>query len=662
MRKFLLVSVAILVQVGCIRHYDDVIVAKDVPRQEAVADDVTGDAEVPPTDTSKDTPTGDIAPADMVDIKDGCIPNCGEETECGSDGCGGVCGTCSEGQECNDGECQLLQSDCNTCKDECGEDYSGPNCCWPGEKKCNGPKLIVCEDLFPDDLICDCWKWLDTLGEDCPNDYEVCKQLENGQFGCGCAFASCGDICCPEGVTCYIEGECCNTNCDVNECGPDGCGGSCGECIGQDLCVEGVCECQSACEDKECGDDSCGGSCGTCPAGESCGAGGQCQVVCGDGECASGDEDYCNCSEDCAASTCAGCCAGSACKVGTADNHCGENSASCQNCLVQDKICVNQQCQCQCDDGMCCAGETCYSCPGDCDSCCGNGACDYGETCETCPGDCGLCPQLCGDNTCNEDENCNTCPQDCGECPVECEPGVSSGTKTNGQYGVVWVEIPAGCFMMGCSPGDGGCGNDEKPPHEVTVSSFEMLETEVTEGQYLAFTGQDPSCDYGEGGGADSPVECVGWSDANAFCVGIGGRLPTEAEWEYAARGGTTTRYYCGDDAGCLDDVAWHGGNSNTHKHDVHTKLPNDYGLYDMLGNCWEWVEDWYSPSYYATSPAQDPPGPESGNYHVIRGGDWASSMPPANNDKYVRVTSRTPSSAIPGDRLGLRCVRTSGE
>jgi formylglycine-generating enzyme required for sulfatase activity len=245
---------------------------------------------------------------------------------------------------------------------------------------------------------------------------------------------------------------------------------------------------------------------------------------------------------------------------------------------------------------------------------------------------------------------------------------------------VVWVEIPAGCFMMGCSPGDQSCGDYENPPHEVTVGKFEMLETEVTEGQWAAVmpgvkvdgvqVALDPSCDYNGGGGANSPVECVNWKEAKAFCEAVDpkGRLCTEAEWEYAARGGTTTKYYCGDNASCLDGIAWYDPNSGGHKHDVSVKpggkQPNAYGLYDMLGNVWEWVEDCWHADYDLDDdgdgdwtvgyPAWTAPPCDSGSYRVLRGGSFG------NVDFGLRVSNRyyyDPSDV--SHYLGLRCCRS---
>jgi eukaryotic-like serine/threonine-protein kinase len=223
--------------------------------------------------------------------------------------------------------------------------------------------------------------------------------------------------------------------------------------------------------------------------------------------------------------------------------------------------------------------------------------------------------------------------------------------------------------MMGCSPGDGECANDEKPPHEVTVSKFEMMETEVTEGQYSAVIGGAPSCDYNGGGGANSPVECIDWDDAVAFCEAVdpNGRLCTEAEWEYAARGGTTTKCYCGDNASCLGDIAWYSANSDDgpgkHKHDVKSKDPNAYGLHDMLGNVWEWVEDCWHNDYDLDDNGEGdwnvgyPAWTQncSGSYRVKRGGSFYY-----DSGVYLRVSSRDyVNPSYDYFYLGARCCRS---
>ncbi len=184
--------------------------------------------------------------------------------------------------------------------------------------------------------------------------------------------------------------------------------------------------------------------------------------------------------------------------------------------------------------------------------------------------------------------------------------------------------------------------DDEKPPHPVRITrAFYLGEHEVTQGQYLAVMGQNPS-DFK--GSDDLPVEQVSWLDAVKFCNelsqrekrtpyyriegdqvsivgGQGYRLPTEAEWEYACRAGSTTRYPFGDDEADLGQHAWFDSNSEQKTHPVGQKQPNGWGLYDMLGNVCEWCQDDYDADYYTASPPADPPGPAEAPYRVLRGG-----------------------------------------
>jgi formylglycine-generating enzyme required for sulfatase activity len=215
--------------------------------------------------------------------------------------------------------------------------------------------------------------------------------------------------------------------------------------------------------------------------------------------------------------------------------------------------------------------------------------------------------------------------------------------------GVNWVFITGGTFNMGCSPEDSTCADHELPAHSVTVAPFMIMEAELTEGQYQALVGTNPSFTPK---GANYPVENLTWDEARVFCEAIGGRLPTEAEWEFAARGGTTTKYYCGDDSACVPTIGWCNTNAEGAKHPVKEKLANALGLYDTTGNVWEWVADWYAADYYATSPAENPKGPETGTEKVARGGSFV-------NLGSARVSSRyntDPASAF--DTLGLRCAK----
>ena len=177
---------------------------------------------------------------------------------------------------------------------------------------------------------------------------------------------------------------------------------------------------------------------------------------------------------------------------------------------------------------------------------------------------------------------------------------------------------------MGATSEQGGYADvDESPVHQVTVSSFYMGETEVTQRQWKAIMGSNPSHFTGD----NRPVECVSWNDCQEFIqklnqlTGRTFRLPTEAEWEYAARGGVHHSGYKYAGSNSVGGVAWYSDNSGSQTHDVKTKQPNALGLYDMSGNVWEWCSDWYRS--YSSGALTDPQGPSSGSYRVLRGGSW---------------------------------------
>jgi formylglycine-generating enzyme required for sulfatase activity len=249
--------------------------------------------------------------------------------------------------------------------------------------------------------------------------------------------------------------------------------------------------------------------------------------------------------------------------------------------------------------------------------------------------------------------------------------------------------VPAGTYAVGCTRGQSGCENDEQPSHKVKLTrSVLVMETEVTQGLWESVMGTRPwegqtywdgkeqgPC-AGAGVGPSLPVYCIDWRDAARFAnalsardgleacysfagsealwpkgVACGGwRLPTEAEWEVAARGGGDP-LHAGE--GPVGALAWTKENSGGRAHAVKETLANGYGLYDMSGNVWEWVWDWYGP--YSSGAQVDPVGPLSGSYRVNRGGGW-------NNDAaYARVARRNFYS--PGNRfrnLGVRLLRTA--
>jgi len=218
--------------------------------------------------------------------------------------------------------------------------------------------------------------------------------------------------------------------------------------------------------------------------------------------------------------------------------------------------------------------------------------------------------------------------------------------------GLTWVLIPGGMYKMGCVPQDTKCSNSEKPQHPVTVSTFDLTETVITQDQYYAVTGKRPS--YFTGCGGDCPVENVDWYEAKAFCAAVGGRLPSEAEWEYAARGRTTTIYYCGNDSSCLSEIAWYSNSYYNETHPVKTKDPNDFGLYDMLGNVWEWTEDcWHNDYTGAPSYGGIWAGGNS-SYRVLRGGWWFFIY-----DYFLRASNRLDGAPDYGySDVGFRCSR----
>ena len=192
------------------------------------------------------------------------------------------------------------------------------------------------------------------------------------------------------------------------------------------------------------------------------------------------------------------------------------------------------------------------------------------------------------------------------------------------------VLIPAGELMMGSDESDESAYHDEKPQHRVEITEpFYLGASEVTQEQYQRVMGKDPSRFEGD---PQRPVETVSWEDAVEFCwrlserEGNTYRLPTEAEWEYAARAGSTTNWCFGDSESQLGDYAWYGENSGRTTHPVARKKPNAWGLYDMHGNVWEWCRDWFDSDYYGNSPGNDPMGPSSGTDRVLRGGSWDSS------------------------------------
>jgi formylglycine-generating enzyme required for sulfatase activity len=256
--------------------------------------------------------------------------------------------------------------------------------------------------------------------------------------------------------------------------------------------------------------------------------------------------------------------------------------------------------------------------------------------------------------------------------------------RLNPKDSMPYAWIPAGEFNMGCEANDSECDTEERPAHRVNISrGFWLGQTAVTVGAYQTYARQTrtpmpPSHDNdGRKLNAaaevpDLPVVAVTWGEAAAYCQWAGGRLPTEAEWEYAARAGATGHRY-----GELDDIAWYGDNSGRERldtqsiarrdevhyvqrlvqngngpHPVGRKKPNAWNLYDTLGNVWQWTADWFDGHYYSVSPAADPPGPPQGAWKVLRGGSWFVT---GWDTRVVLRYGRAPSNR--NNDFGFRCA-----
>ena len=272
--------------------------------------------------------------------------------------------------------------------------------------------------------------------------------------------------------------------------------------------------------------------------------------------------------------------------------------------------------------------------------------------------------------------------------------------ESSAAYPVVMVSIPGGSFQMGCTPeGDDDCSTNEFPRHTVTLSSYAISATEITSCQYAdylnaalaagfitatsssvhgpwngagnyeyiylagSYNGVSANINYSDNeftvneGMENYPVVYVSWYGAVAFAEYYGGRLPTEAEWEYAARSGGTEEKWSGTGSEAqLPEYAWYSANNNPYgPKPVGTKLPNSLGLYDMSGNVYEWCSDWYSSGYYDVSPEVNPQGPLSGSYRVRRGGYFSG------NAYSLRCSSRYysyPSITLSG--IGFRMASTN--
>ena len=472
--------------------------------------------------------------------------------------------------------------------------------------------------------------------------------------------------------------------------------------------------CLPGCGDEHatCGPSTCGGCCdaaGVCQPGvtsATCGAGGAACQDCAGGDCVNG-----SCGElPCGPDNCAGCCdTDDVCQDGTTASACGSGGQACQDC-GEHGACDDSSgaAVCACDTGY--AGAACDTCDagyqdndadgtclpdcatsgldcglhGTCDDSSGAAvcACDTGyagaacDTCDagyqdndadgTCLPDCATSGLDCGlHGTCDDSSGAALCTCDEGYVGDYCETCAPEYEDFGSGCVLFWVSIPGGMFMMGSDSG----GSNELPVHQVTVPSFEMSRTEVTVSHYQqcvdAVMCTEPSqCDsyynWGVAGRGDHPVNCVDWDQAVAFCTWVGGRLPSEAEWEYAARGGGQVIIYpWGDESpsctyAVMDEGAGYGcGEDRTWAVRSKTAGNTAQGLCDMAGNVFEWVQDWYHSDYNGAPSDGSAWETPSGSYRVSRGGSFD------NYGYNLRASYRD--AGVPSNRfdnLGCRCAR----
>jgi len=431
------------------------------------------------------------------------------------------------------------------------------------------------------------------------------------------------------------------------------------------------CECQRNCTGRVCGDDGCGGSCGTCEKTQDC-IDGQCLCIFETcmGECCDPGEKCSNglcCLPSCGSKLCGSDGCGGECPPGCDPGQiCDQQTWTCQTCVSD------------------CNGKECG--PDGCDGSCAPG-CSHGYVCSQ--GLCEICVPDCTDRECGPD-GCD------GECPPGCDStyNCNNNGKCIDSTQRTWITVNAGTFTMGSPPDEPG-RFDSETQHEVTITrDFVILATEVQQGDFEAVMGYNPSelsdC------GPDCPITDVTWHEAAAYtnalsasegfescyeCTGNapdttcelnpkymtpydchGYRLPTEAEWEYAARGGTLASTYNGnvdqDHLHCespnaiLDPIAWYCGNASMDIHSCGQKTPNPLGLFDMLGSEWEWCQDWYAD--YPAAAATDPWGVATGTEKVRRGGSYLDN---GLDSRAARRRKLGPTWA--GTNDGFRPVRT---
>ena len=680
--------------------------------------------------------SGDIVQADEgVSTRDPgtdiCVPQC-DGRDCGDDLCGGLCGTCIDGKQCVVGTCSCVAEDHKAC---CGDTV-----CWFDSCDAQGVKTTDCPyGCNPDAAIC----------RDCVGD---CSGKDCGDDGCGlecglCTKSACDLLIFTPGQTCFSDictGDRTPQNCnDGNVCTTDLCdpSGGCAntnntlECAAATCesgifhaavtCFGGACPSQTevACDDgKYCTDDTCdvGAGCSSALLGGYCLIDGTCH---GDGQASVSDvcqvctvlastTDWSNATDgtDCTEPSCSELtftagktCASGACTGGGGTQDCYDGK-TCTN-----DSCSTGGCSSVLQDSHCLIAGTCYL----------EGASKGSDSCQVCTstlsttswsnaidgtscgigGGCvlGLCCMPDDHKACSGGNVYwhDSCGNE-GALAQRCQSGCTAGVcDPSGGCPLGYILVPSGMFTMG-SPTTEPAHSLDETEHQVTFSqSFCLKVSEVTQGEWQALMGNNPSgfstC------GSDCPVDTVSWWDSVAYCnqlsssqgltqcysltgctgtpgvpgytcTGVtfagltctGYRLPTESEWEYAARAGTTTGTYLGTSTligseqpnAALDSIAWFGGNSSGKTHVGKGKTPNEWGLYDILGNVVEWTGDYYG-AYPGT--VTDPTGAASGPDRVLRGGFWGDDA------RYARAAYRY--YVLPGfrnDALGLRPSRST--
>lgn len=240
---------------------------------------------------------------------------------------------------------------------------------------------------------------------------------------------------------------------------------------------------------------------------------------------------------------------------------------------------------------------------------------------------------------------------------------ISRSVTVSSLVNLNYIFVAGGSFEMGCTTEQGSmCEDDEYPSHSVTVDDFSISKFEITNTQFADFLNavncgsdgilndeqyihiESDTCQVKHDGSSfypiinaeERPVIYVTWFGAKAYCQWVGGRLPTEAEWEYAARGGNQSNGYRYSGSNTINSVAWFSDNSDLQNHDIGTKTPNELGIYDMSGNVREWCNDWFDYHYYESSPSDNPQGADDGIYRVLRGGSfWVNAADCRVADRY---------------------------